>query len=221
MNRLSGPTIAGQFFHAAVSPTGKPMKEAAEPERTELADPILESLCRLDSNDPAIQHKISVLIGKRIAENKTALELIEQGAEKERALLTEKWELVKKQARDQQRKINELRKEIADTTRQWNAAVKVTSDASMKALEAEAKRKTLSRFAPSSAIQKAEEVVDRADEAFAKAEEAESRWLSHRNQLVLVELPKLQKELERLATEEIRLRARVTGESFTDPSWES
>ena len=126
-------------------------------------------------------------VGKRIAENKTALELIEQGAEKEQALLTEKWELVKKQARDQQRKINELRKEIADTTRQWNAAVKVTSDASMKALEAEAKRKTLSRFAPSAAIRKAQEAVERAEEVFEKAGRAEGEWLQRRNTLIFVE----------------------------------
>jgi len=182
----------------------------------ELDDPILTALQGLEVDDPQVQYRIDVAIGKRIFANREAAILLETQSKQARAALLEQHEAVKAEGRAMERKIGELRGKIVELELERNRRAERQAKALSELHAAENERKALSKFATRAAIQKADAAIAQATAKVERANAAATEvqgWLNHE---VLVTMPGLKAELDRIASEEVRIDAILTGKSYTD-----
>jgi len=173
-------------------------------------------LCRLDPDTPELKNHRDVLIGKRLELNNESLKLIEAERAKGNIALREAWEAQKKLCREQQGRIDALNSELATVTREFNAATEKKAKAEMRVFDAHQRRKELSRFATAEQTAKSDGAILKAQEAFEEAGVPESEYRQRRNDLILVSIPRAQRDLNELAAREIGLRSAITGEGYTD-----
>jgi hypothetical protein len=204
------------FDGGVVDPIPRP---TAPVQKRELADEYMILLCKLDPDTPELKHLRDILLGRRIELNAESLKLIESERVKANAAVREEWEAQKKLCREQQKVIDALNVELAEVIREWNAATEKKSKTGMRVFDAYQRRKELSRFTSAEQTAKADGAIEKAQRAFEEAGAPEAEWRARRNDLVLTQIPNAGKELDKLATMELRLHAAVTGQGYTDPEF--
>jgi len=182
----------------------------------ELDDPILAALQQLEVDDEATQYRIDVVIGRRIFENREIQVLLETQSKEARAALIEEHERIKVQGRAQEKKISELRGTITEMEIDRNRRADAQAKALSELHAAQSDRKSLSKFSSRAAIQKADDAIAQATVKVDKTNGRAIEMQQHINHLVMVEMPKLKAELDRIASEEVRIDAILTGKSYTD-----
>jgi hypothetical protein len=155
--------------------------------------------------------ELSLLLGERYELNLRCQKFIDQEVTRMHGELLEEHERVKKLARAQQTTIAELEEKYGEYMRQWHTAKADVVKAMLELDSATAVQRGLGRFSTSGSIAAAKKRVESAQAAVDKAKEPESTALQLANHVSLVELPREKQKLEELATEELRLRARLNG----------
>jgi len=196
---------------------GFPQAPTAGPE---LRDDRLLILSRLFTEhlkeDSPANREVQRLILKRAELNKECDVFVQAQVEPIREKIVQQHEDVKARAREQQGKISELRATIAEAGRDLNTKRDVQARAASVLHASQQRRKELSRFSSRVKFIEADGAIDAALKVVEKANQAEAEAMQRLNQLRLVAMKPLVEELDRIAAEEQRLAAIVTGEGYTD-----
>ncbi len=187
-----------------------PPREAA---KAELADPYLTALSAMfmdiDQADECGQ-----LIARRVKLNKACSEFLERQKLSKRETLLAQYEELKQAGRKQQAKIDAFSQDLA----QWERNLFDRKDAVARAVAnlraVDQARNNLGRFASAAEITAADVKLEKAVQKLDAANAAEGEVQQHLNSLKLTVFPPLVEELKRIAGEEEKLAAQLSGESY-------
>jgi hypothetical protein len=136
--------------------------------------------------------------------------------QEDRAELKQRHQEIKQQGREQLAVCERLNQEFALATATFNEANTAKAKAIDEVQGAVYRKEHLHRFASDSAIFRAGEAVARAKQQAAEAVQKLAETIAERNRTE-ESLLAAKAELNRLATEETRLRGALQGQAFTDP----
>jgi chromosome segregation ATPase len=198
---------AGQV--SATAPAESPSREIPDQVQTALS----ELLFTLKGEE---RDECNALIVERMHLNKTCRAFIEGYSSRAREKLVEEHESLKRECVAQEARISALKTKIIELEQDCLRKNNTVTNAMIGLSDAEQARKVMSRFASASEIKKAEAAIATARTKFEEASNNAAPIREEINRLVFTDLPRLGEELQQLSAEELRLRAAVTGQGFTD-----
>jgi len=166
--------------------------------------------------DSADSRECGNLLMQRVQLNEACKGFIEKVRGPMREKLIADHESIKSEARKKQKEISDMRATAAEWQRELLRAKDAQARAMVTLRDTDQQRKSLSRFSPRSAFAKADEDMKAAEKRVDKTNAKVGDIQQHINGIVFAELPKLQKELDKIAAEETELDAQISGRGFTN-----
>jgi hypothetical protein len=182
---------------------------------------ILARLISLQPERQELRERLQLLIGELAPLLTEAEELVQQIETENRESLEQKHREIRKQGRKQQAVCEQLSQELknAELTLMNIAGHQENILNELRALKLlEEKGHNVGRWASDAELSAWDERVNKAKARVVEANEAAAIAVRERNEAAERRRP-AEEELARLGTEEIRLRAEISGESFVDPEF--
>lgn len=212
-------TSGGGFDAGVVSPGILPEGNTSITEPFELRDEVMNQLGTMFTSNcfnKSEKLQLQAWISDRLFMNKQIAEFMNVFRLRTAAQIEEQWEEAKEAVRRQQKRIEDFNKESAALQRELNRRAGLKGKAFHDLIEARAEREQLSRFSSRKQLESANLLVTQRETVAAEAELEAAKIQQLLNNRAMVQMQPLMEELNRLAAEEMKLRAAVSGESFTD-----
>jgi len=210
--------VNGSQFETPVIPSG-PTPAPAERKKRELRDDYIVMLCSLRGNvekDSTEDQMLVRWVFDRMAANKFADDLLQKLEAVAADKLIGEWEEAKERVREQQKKIDRHREEIARETIALNRLSEVRGKRQAEWDIAQQTKKQLGRYASQGDLDKANLWLLKCEGEVEIANQQHVMQQQRINQMNLVEMKPLMEKLNKLAADEARLAHMVLGTSYTD-----